>query len=194
MQAEIASRLELKRGRPSREAVQYKRNLMQVCVRHGAGALVRRLLLATVPNGDWRAHKVQFYVDLAPKGMAVDQASVLQFVTGGLMGALAASQPCLYPRHRWVGADIAVSELAVLEGCHRLLSTTFAQFCAAHTRGAARDNLHALARTLNVYDAAVAEGDTGGELEDEEEATDASGVADENIWRRRRSCGMYRQP
>lgn len=167
LQAEISSRLELRHGRPSQDAVRYKRTLLQMCVQHGAGALVRRVLLASVPNGDWRAPKVQFFVDIAPPGVSTDRSSVLEFLTAGLMAALTASQPTLYPRHRWVGADIAVSELAIMEGCHRLLSTTFARVCAAHARGSTRSAFLAEARTLAVYDSSVAGSNFGGEIQDE---------------------------
>ena len=122
MSEEVASRLEILNGAPPLSAVAYKRKLLQIFVRHGASVATKRLLLWLAPNGDWRSSRVQFYKRRDGRG-PVDRAAVVEYVSLGLLVALASSQPSLYPRHQWCGADIAVDELAIMEGVHRILST-----------------------------------------------------------------------
>lgn len=127
---EVASRFEVKVGAPSREAVAHKKAVLQTFVSHGTCLATRRILLVLCPNGDWRAPKVQHFV---PPGMAgsTSRALLLEHVTAGLITAMCASQPEVYPRHRWTGADISTDRLGVLESCHQLLSTSYRRFLAS---------------------------------------------------------------
>lgn len=144
MREEIASRFEVKSGTPSREAQSYKCAILQTFVRHGTCVATRRILLVLCPNGDWRAPKVQYYV--APgKLEATNQSTLLEHVTAGLITALCASQPEVYPRHRWTGADISTDRLGVLESCHRLLSTTYLRFLASYEPASRAGKLLAMA-------------------------------------------------
>ena len=69
---EIESRLEVLQGQHSAEAVAYTRNVLRVFCSHGPKTLLRRHLLVMVPNADWRAPNVQFYVN------AITQPSLRQ--------------------------------------------------------------------------------------------------------------------
>lgn len=125
---EIASRFRVCHGVVPPDAIEYKRWVLGLFVSHGGKLAVRRILLALCPNGDWRQDEIQFF--LAP-GHKATKEQLLQHVTGGLVTALAASQPQLYRRSRWTGADLATDALGVLEACHKLLSTTFMRFSAS---------------------------------------------------------------
>lgn len=46
-------------------------------------------------------------------------------MSSGLLAALCASRPDLYPRSRWTGCDVATDDLGIVESCHRLLSTSY---------------------------------------------------------------------
>ena len=129
MRAEVASRLEVRVGKPSVDAQRHKRLIMRLFVSHGASASTRRSLLMLCPNGDWRAELVQHYVSVA-EAEALKFEDALDYVTDGLMVALCQALPRLYARHRWVGADLATDDLSVIEACHRLLSTAYHRFCA----------------------------------------------------------------
>lgn len=95
---------------------------------------------------------MQFY---APVGGHHSEDQLLEHVTSGLIAALCASQPSLFPRSRWTGADLATDCLGVLEACHRLLSTTFMRFAAAHEQGPRAMRLLALAGQLSKEDALI---------------------------------------
>lgn len=127
---EVASRFEVKAGAPPRDAQEHKRKLLRLFASHGPSLPTRHVLLALCPNGDWRAPRVQHFVPARELGK-VDRAAVMAHVTGGLLTALCARQPDLYPRHRWTGADIATDMLGLLESCHNLLSTTYLRFAAS---------------------------------------------------------------
>lgn len=152
LRAEIASRLEILKGVAPASAVEYKKKVMGVFVRHGGGVVKRRALLALCPNGEWRAPKVQYYVNPQIAGEITDPKVILSHLTNGLVMALASAQPACYNRHRWTGSDIAVDQLAVFEAVHRLLSTTYARFCASFRTGAPAVRLLQLAQDLAEYD------------------------------------------
>ena len=132
LRQEVASRFQVRYGAPPLEAVQYKKRVFQLFVSHGSKLAMRRVLLALCPNGDWRSPYVEYYV---PPTSQHTEAELLEHVTSGLIAALCASQPSVYPRRRWTGADLATDTLGVMEACHRLLSTTFLRFAASFETG-----------------------------------------------------------
>ena len=179
---EVRSRLQVLCGPPPREATAYRRTMLNMFVRHGASTATKRLLLVLCPNGEWRAQRVQFYLRSDGRGPQQEEA-VAEYVSLGLVVALCSAQPKLYPRHRWTGADIAVDELAILEACHRLMSSTFFRFAASHVKGALRAALLAAGLRASHYDPAeldaVADEHLGGldQQQDREEVGGAVGAA-----------------
>lgn len=128
---EIASRFVIKSGKPSQEALRYKRGVLRLFVSHGACLAQRQILLVLCPNGDWRSRKVEHFV--APGELAtLDHDARLKQVIAGVTAALCSSQPEVYPRHRWTGADLATDRFGVIEACHCLLTTTFLRFAASY--------------------------------------------------------------
>ena len=126
---------------------------MALFVAHGAGVVTRRVLLTLGPNGDWRSANVQFHLPWRYHGVwSADDA--IDFVTDGIMVALCSVAPRLYPRHRWVGADLALDDLGVFEGCHRLLSSTYVRLCATYLKGLRRDQALACLPRVREYNAA----------------------------------------
>lgn len=134
---EVASRLQILHGRPPPEAMAHKRAVLQLFVSHGRNLPVKRMLLALCPNGDWRSPWVQYYVPPLPTATE-DKTVVLQHLVTGLVTALCASKPSVYPRHRWTGCDIATDELSIIEACHGLLTGTYKRFVACYQPGLAR--------------------------------------------------------
>lgn len=129
LRAEVASRFEVKHGSPPSDALQYKQQVLRLFVSHGSKLAMRRVLLAYCPNGDWRCEKVECYI---PAGSAYSREQLVEHVASGLVAALCSSQPSIYPRSRWTGADLATDCLGVMEACHRLLSTTFFRYVAEY--------------------------------------------------------------
>lgn len=124
LMAEIESRLEIRHGDAPPEAEAFKSAMLKLFVSNGKHVAVRRTLLFLCPNGDWRCHQVQYYAPLGAGGQ-VDRRQVLRHLTTGVLTALCACRPEVYPRHRWTGCDLATDDLGILEACHSLLSTTF---------------------------------------------------------------------
>ena len=171
LRLEIASRLEVFEGACPREAVDYKERVVKMFVSHGSKVTTRRALLALCPNGDWRAPKVQFYADF--RHQFRNRLVVQEHLTSGLVLALASSQPALYNRSKWTGSDIAVDDLGVFEAVHRLLSTTFARFCASFAKGTlAQQKYLKLGAALAAFDAPQPQEQSA------EDAIEAEGDAD----------------
>ena len=115
LRAEIESRFELLHGRLPPDALVHKRTMLSLFCRTGTNLAVRQLLMVLCPNGDWRAPKVQFYKPLqGPLSRATDE-ELLEHVVSGLMIALCSTMPEVYPRHRWVGCDVALDNLSIIE-------------------------------------------------------------------------------
>lgn len=150
---EIDSRLVVLHGTPPRAAVEYKKKVLRLFVANGAKVATRRALLALWPNGEWRNAAVEFYVRPGGLESDADRSVILERLSDGLVVALASSQPLVYNRSKWTGADLAIDGLAVFECVHRLLSTTFARFCASYAAGARADCLLQLGQSLRHYTA-----------------------------------------
>ena len=164
LREEIASRLTLLNGSPPPEAAEYKAKCMRAFVTHAGAVTTRMALLALLPNGEWRSHKVEYY--RSPSTGLVDAQVVLQYVSDGLFTAFASSQPHIYNRSKWTGSDLAVDDLGIFESVHRLLSTTYARFVASFLKGGPKAMMLQAGLSLAYYDALwggtpAAEGDEG---------------------------------
>lgn len=135
LKEEVASRLQILHGRPSADAKAYKQVAMRLFASNGRSVVLRRVLLSMCPNGDWREHRVQYYL---PAGATVDEPAIREHLTNGLLTALCATRPELYPRSRWTGCDLATDDLGIVESCHHLLSTTFARMVTKFSTNAER--------------------------------------------------------
>jgi hypothetical protein len=135
LRLEVVDRLELLDGSPPREATEYKKFILRLFVSHGACLLMRRILLILCPNGEWRHHRVQFYIGFGSPFANLPRSEVVDHVTNGLLLALASTQPPIYNRSKWTGSDIAVDSLSIVEAVHRLLSTTYCRFVASYLKG-----------------------------------------------------------
>ena len=111
------------------------------------------MLMIVCPNGDQRASRVQYYANETTPAAIRSAQEILECITSGLMVASASSQPHPYPRHGWLGADLSMDDLGIVESCHRLLNTTFALMCAQFHKGAMRVQVLNLVNRLRTYDA-----------------------------------------
>ena len=153
LRQEIESRLDIKEGYPSPDATRYKKMMLRVFSAPGDTSDSRRALLAMIPNGDWRSAKVEYLVRPGGPFKIEDRDDILQHLVDGLTLALAASQPSVYNRSKWCGSDVAVNDLGLFEGVHRLLSTTYARFCAGYMQSATAKMYLDAAEVLRFYDA-----------------------------------------
>ena len=70
-----------------------------------------------------------------PPGAEYDEQRILDLVSEAVTVALAPSLFKVYPRHRWVGCDTALDQLALAECVHGLGSAAFLLMCGQEAPG-----------------------------------------------------------
>eukprot|EP00959_Pyramimonas_sp_CCMP1952_P422520 8850930-Pyramimonas_sp.AAC.1 len=114
---------------PPPDATEHRKFCINLFMQGGANLPQKRLLLSVLPNGDWRKHdRVEFYCSEEFLNR-VGKEEIADVIARGLVFALSSIQPHLWPRHRWLGADLAAEELGRLEAAHGLLSAVYLVFC-----------------------------------------------------------------
>ena len=89
-------------------------------------AAVQRVLVAALPNGNWKnLEQVEFYVGAST---TLSRKAIEHLHLSGLTYALCGHRPHIFPRHGWTGADKATSDLSKLERIHGLLTHTYTAF------------------------------------------------------------------
>ena len=92
------------------------------------------LLLRLLP-GDRRNKSAVEYI-LQP---GESEADAKEHVARGVSTALCSSKFFQYPRHRWTGWDIAISQWGLMEAVHALVSRVYPLFKASFGRGTGGD-------------------------------------------------------
>ena len=126
LQEEVSERLAILRGHPSAEAVAHKQRVMATMPSGGSKNMPQMMVLALLPNGDWRSPQVQHFIPASDP--VPNKALVTAKLVSGLCYALVGKKPALWARHRWTGCELAVEELGVMESIHQLLSTSYMRF------------------------------------------------------------------
>ena len=121
----IRARISLRGGALSAEAQSHKACVLKIFLSSGRNRNFRRTMLTYLANGDWRDRQcVQYF----PRPHE-DITRVPHMLANGIVSALFGSQVPLWPRSRWKGADIVVSQIALLDSVHGLLSAAYPVFC-----------------------------------------------------------------
>lgn len=90
----------------------------------------RRALLQLLPSGDWRnRQQVEVYVHPSMVELP-DKDAFATRIANSLSQGLAWHKFAIYPRHRWLGCEAAISQPTLLDACHGLLFPTYEKFCA----------------------------------------------------------------
>ena len=97
-----------------------------------------------------RSDDIEFYSGIGPPGLDTFD-KCLAYVVNGIITVFTSSQLRFYPRHRWIGMDLALDEQAVMEACHRLLSCVYCRFTAAFLTGGGRVQLMEHLKKLRSY-------------------------------------------
>eukprot|EP00971_Amphidinium_carterae_P068171 1349634-Amphidinium_carterae.1 len=127
MREEISSRLQILHGVISEDAKQHKLRVMRVMYGGGSKSLSQMVLLAYLPNGDWRSHHIEHLLPASSSG-SYDKSGIASTMEEGICQALVGRRPKVWPRHRWTGSEIATEELTLMECIHKLLSTSYVRF------------------------------------------------------------------
>ena len=112
--------VEIIRGSPPVETLRHREFVLNLFCASGGNQALRRYLLERLPNGDWRRRdKVE--VCVAP-GVEVDVPSLKKQLTTALLLVLAGKNFRVYPKHRWVGCEVATDMVGLAEAVHGLAS------------------------------------------------------------------------
>lgn len=140
LREEIGSRkIRILSGASGLEARRYRLIVLKTFAGHGRNIIAKRMLLSLLPNGDWRSPEIQVY--MGNQAASVDEDSARKVVANGLITALAGTMFEQYPRHRWVGADIAVDRCTLLCLVHNLGRGAYARYMGNFGPGPSADKL-----------------------------------------------------
>ncbi len=83
--------------------------------------------MCCLANGDWcQRDRVEHYIH--PSVNDASLPGLRLAIEVGLCSAMRPARPHTYPRHRWLGADRAYSDLGLLQGVHCILQFEFPKF------------------------------------------------------------------
>ena len=105
---ELFQTLAALRGAPPSTALEFRRRALDLCTRRGPNATTRRVLMHTLPNGDWDLDNVVQCYTIAPCN-GFDAERLAKAIATALAAVFAGTRLMSYPRHRWMGCD-AVSD------------------------------------------------------------------------------------
>ena len=109
----------------------YKMHILRIFCASGRRRSFKVTCLLRLLPGDWRNTSAVEYI-LQPGESAADAR---EHVARGVSTALCSAKFFEYPRHRWTGADISVSQWGLMEAVHGLASRTYPLFKASFGRG-----------------------------------------------------------
>ena len=125
----VAERLELVFGRIPQEVLDHQSFILDVFGQTGTKQAERRHILQGLGLGDWRnTSSIEVYIT---PGTGCNRSDIVKTVVQGLSYALCHTQFSLYPRHRWLGADAALDQIALLQAVFGLATAVCDKFLIA---------------------------------------------------------------
>ena len=112
----VSQKLVILRGPPDPACEEYRSFVIGLLCNTGRKRDVRRYLLQTLLNGNWK-NREAIEIHVAPD-TDVSRDQLVQRVSAALLVSLAGVLFHVYPRHRWLGADLTVDQIALLEAVH----------------------------------------------------------------------------
>ena len=89
----------------------------------------RNFLFKSICRGDWRrSDRLELYV---PPGLEVDLAEQRRLMEKALLMTIAQRNFATFPKHRWLGADAALDQVALAFAVHNLGAEAFLVMCQA---------------------------------------------------------------
>ena len=181
---EVLATLEVVVGSSSEAAAKHRKRCATMFLSVGSKKRRSQAVLACLPNGDWTlSDRVQVYV---PEAVAFSRKAIALITAKGLCMTLANAHFAVFNRKRWTLNDLAVSQLGILESCHRLLSRTYRRFLidvgySGALAALVRQPLRDMADQPPAVGAALAAEDpaAGPGAADDEEDPDEAGAGDE---------------
>ena len=131
----VQEKLTIRIGYPSAECVAYRKFLINLFLSTGRQQCLRRFLLETLPNGNWR-NESEVEVFVAP-GVDFDRQQLAEGVTKGLLLALSSKVFTTYNQSKWLGCDLALDEVGLCLAVHGLARAAFSRSLQRRQRQAA---------------------------------------------------------
>ena len=129
VQAILMKKLTFLRGHPPAHAQERRQQYVDMFCSTGPRVEVRRQLLDLFANGDWNRQD-RFEIWILP-GVEINEDVLRPTIITALLVALTGRTYRNYPRHRWLGCDVAVDEIALMQSCHGLASAAFKDMCGS---------------------------------------------------------------
>ena len=119
--------LVVRRGAPPQEVVEYQTDMLKLFCASGTRSAERHFLLTNLCNGYWRnTEQLEIYLDA---GVEFEAKQVKANLLRALLVSLAHKNFSLYPRHRWIGCDVATDEVGLCLCIHGVGAAAFEDMC-----------------------------------------------------------------
>ena len=162
--------LEIVEGTPPPDVVAYRQHVLELFGGTGRNLEVKRFLLQTFPNGDWRRkHSIQVYVEA---GAGFEREALLEKLGTVLALSLTGTLFRVYPRHRWIGADQTVDQIGLCEAVHGLASAAYHHMMTGQLPSAATSSPASLGANAAVDNPSTSASARGGVLPAEQPSAD----------------------
>ena len=119
----LAQKIVVTPGSSSLEAHRHRDFVLDLFCTTGSKVALKQYLLKKLPNGNWQDRE-QVQVFVTP-GVAYNESDIKEKVISGLLLVLSGKLLRTFPRHRWLGADMAIYEVGLCEAVHGLASQAF---------------------------------------------------------------------
>eukprot|EP00971_Amphidinium_carterae_P352343 6492556-Amphidinium_carterae.1 len=122
----------VQRGSPPAHVLSEKKFLLSIFGTTGSKLAERLFLLEKVCTGDWsKTNCLEVYV---PAGVEVDEKQLHMEYLKAVLWVLCHKGYETYPRHRWLGADIATDEVALSLALHNIGGEAFQLMCGVSSK------------------------------------------------------------
>ena len=124
---DVKERLVFLHGRPPHSAAKYKEHVMDLFMSRGPDVRLRRSLAQLYLPGDWRNDaEIEYFYQSPGSDDVIDETHLRAVIARGVARAIANRSLTTYPRHRWLGFDLSIDEIGLLEVTHGILGTAIA--------------------------------------------------------------------
>ena len=137
-----------------RAAQEFKMHILRIFLSSGKEPAYKCMVLMHLLPGDWRDRD---HIDLIRQNCETEQQQKERVATG-VSDVLAGSQIHTWPRHRWIGADQASSDIGLLSAIHGLIYHAYPLFVGSSSRSSAA----AYAEAVEPMQGAMDSGDATG--------------------------------
>ena len=115
------------RGEVPMEISNYQDFILETFGRTGTRIAERNFLLKGVCRGDWRrSDRLEVY---APPGLEVDVTLQKHLIEKALLMSVAHKNFSTFPKHRWLGADVSLDQIALACAVHNVGAEAFLVMC-----------------------------------------------------------------